>query len=101
MRFGKVPVRWVGASGFSAGWDAPALRQAGWPPLRKPGEQLREGGAGVGQGGLGDDLAGGSEDADVVLTITEIQAEGEPAADGRREGGNEGRSSLFFHRQRI
>jgi hypothetical protein len=35
------------------------------------------------------------------LPVTEIEAEGEPAADSGRGGGNEGRSGVCFHRQTL
>jgi len=40
--------------------------------------------------------AGGSANPDVMLPITQIKAEGEPAADDGHGGGNEGRSSCLF-----
>jgi len=64
-------------------------------------EELRQGRAGVGQGRLADDVAGGIEHADVMRPITEIEAEGEPADGSRRGGGNDGGSSFSFHRQSI
>src|SRR5208283_1977017 len=59
------------------------------------GQQLRQGGPGVGQRALADNLAGGIEDANVMRAVTEIQAEGEPAGrnrGGRRWRGDDGRS---------
>jgi len=52
-------------------------------------------------GAFVDQLAGGIQDADVMLPITKIEAEGEPADDSRRGGGNDGGSSFSFHRQSI
>ena len=46
-----------------------------------------------------DELARGIQHTDVMALIAEIQAEGEPAADRRREVRNEGRSVFCFHRQ--
>jgi hypothetical protein len=42
------------------------------------------------KGRITDDLIGGNEDADVMLPITEIKAEGEPAADSGRGVGSGG-----------
>ena len=65
-------------------------------------EELRQRWPGVGQRSLADNVTGGIEDTDVMLTITEIEAEGEPANGGGRRGGNVGRSYVFsFHRQTI
>jgi len=44
------------------------------------------------QRSLADDIASGIEHTDVMLAITEIQAEGEPAEGSRRSSGNDGRS---------
>jgi hypothetical protein len=41
---------------------------------------------------------------DMMTPVTEIEAEGEPAGNnhgGRGSGGNDGRSSVIFRRQRI
>jgi len=52
---------------------------------RRPETKIRSsGGAGVGQGRLADDLAGGIQDADVMLPVTEIKAEGKPADNSGR-----------------
>jgi hypothetical protein len=69
-------------------------------------EELRQGRAGVGQRSLADNVAGGREDTDVMLAITEIDAEGEPAADRSGRGGHDGGSRtgfsyVSFHRQTI
>ena len=45
-----------------------------------------EGGPGVGQRSLADDVAGSIQHADVMLTVSEVQAEGEPA-DNSGSGG--------------
>jgi len=63
------------------------------------GEKLLEGGPRVGQSRFADELTGSIQDADVMLPVTEIQTEGEPAADGSGRSGNKGRSSVCFHRQ--
>jgi len=65
-------------------------------------------GTGVGQGSLADNLAGGIQDADVMLTITEIQTKDEPADRSGRGSQNNGlvapqrsaggRSSFCFHK---
>ena len=69
-------------------------------------EELRQGRAGVGQGRLADDVAGGIEHADVMRPITEIEAEGEPAGSSRRGVRNNGGcrtgfSGVSFHRQTL
>ena len=64
-------------------------------------EQPGQSGAGVGQGIFTDNLDGGIEDADVMLTVTEIVAKGEPADDCGRGVGNEGRSGFYFQRQTL
>ena len=45
-----------------------------------------EGGTGVGQRSLADDVAGSIQHADVMLTVSEVQAEGEPADDSGSGG---------------
>ena len=53
--------------------------------MRRQKTELRpiaKGGAGVGQRAFVAALAGGIQDADVMAAVAEIQAEGEPAADG-------------------
>jgi hypothetical protein len=65
------------------------------------GEQLGQCGPGVGQCALADDLAGGIEDADMMRPVSEIKAEGEPADDSRREGGNDRSCCICFHRQSV
>ena len=67
----------------------------------KLGEQRFEGGPGVGQGRLAHDCPGGIKDADVMRTITQIEAEGVAARNngGGRGGGYDGRSFRFgFHK---
>jgi len=71
-----------------------------------PADRVAPGRAGVGQGGLADHLTGGIKNADVMLPVTEIKAEGEPTADGsgRREYDRRRRtgfSSSGFHRQTL
>ena len=61
-------------------------------------EELRQGRAGVGQRRLTDNLTSGIKDADMMCPITEIQAEGEPTADGSGRWGNDGGSSFVFHK---
>ncbi len=65
-------------------------------------EQQYEGHAVIGRGPFVEDLAGGIQDADVMVAITEIEANGE-ARGGHRGGGrkNDGRSGFFvfgFHK---
>ena len=57
------------------------LRDGG---ARKLAEQLREGGPGVWQRSLADDLVGDIQYADVMCPITETQAEGKTAHDGTK-----------------
>ena len=64
---------------------------------KQPGQS----GAGVGQGIFTDNLAGGIEDADVMLMVTEIEAEGEPTDNSGRGFRNEGRSGFCFHKQTL
>ena len=45
--------------------------------------------------------AKGIKDADMMLTITEIKAEGEPTDDSGRGVGTEGRSCVCFHKQTL
>ena len=49
-------------------------------------EQPGECGPGVGQRSLTDNLAGSIQHTDVMLTVSEVQAEGEPADDSGSGG---------------
>jgi hypothetical protein len=72
--------------------------------VRELGEQLGQGGPGIGQGCLADNLTSDIKDADVMTPITKIKADGEPARndDSGVGGGNNRRSFGFiFHKQRL
>src|ERR1035438_7652182 len=67
-------------------------------------EELSQCGPGVGQRCLTHDLAAGIKNTNVMRPITEIKADGVPASNNAGGCGNcrnDGRSSMFFHRQRI
>ena len=68
----------------------PRAVRAGFQRDRGAGElaeKLHQRGPGVGQGSLADNLTSSIENANVMLTITEIKAEGQPTGDNK--GGRE------------
>ncbi len=83
-------------------WDKQSVRRAfpaSFAPWRGEGLRMRGGRR------MGDHVLKKPpliQDADVMLPVTEIQAKGEPAADGSGRSGNDGRSSSFsFHKAEL